>query len=57
MLSTNKLAVLAFATFVALQAPAYADDAVIATVGTTEIRSRNSTLRSPISTPAGAASR
>lgn len=37
MLSTNKLAVLAFATFVALQAPAYADDAVIAKVGTLEI--------------------
>lgn len=37
MLSTNKLAVLAFATFVALQAPAYADDAVIAKVGDLEI--------------------
>ncbi|WP_454852109.1 peptidylprolyl isomerase [Rhizobium binxianense] len=37
MLSTNKLAVLAFATFVALQAPAHADDAVIAKVGDLEI--------------------
>ncbi len=37
MLSTNKLAALAFTAFVAFQAPAYADDAVVAKVGNLEI--------------------
>ena len=37
MLSTNKFALLAFATFVAFQAPAHAEDAVVAKVGNLEI--------------------
>ncbi len=37
MLSTNKLAALAFTAFVAFQAPAYADDAVVAKVGNLDI--------------------
>ncbi|RUM25041.1 peptidylprolyl isomerase [Rhizobium vallis] len=37
MLSTNKFAALAFVTFVAFQAPAFADDAVVAKVGNLEI--------------------
>jgi peptidyl-prolyl cis-trans isomerase C len=37
MLSTNKLAALAFTALVAFQAPAFADDAVVAKVGTLEI--------------------
>ena len=37
MLSTNKLAALAFTAFVAFQAPVYADDAVVAKVGNLEI--------------------